>query len=203
MRTGLSFAVLLTLAAILASPATALAQSSIINLPPVHEQGDSSQGYSSKMPGAGLPFPPGFQPPAGFFDEFWKDPAFAAEIHLSDAQRKQLQEAALSQRLAMVDGGADAFKALIKLSATLDAEPFDDAAYQKQLDELAASSGKLVQTLGAMAASPRRVLNNEQWAKLQSRQRERAKQQAVAKAAASPSSVAPRIPPSLMQPVPR
>ena len=120
------------------------------------------------------------------FDEFWKDPVFAAEIHLTDTQRKQLQDAALTQRLALVDGAADGFKSLIKLSAILDADSFDETAYQKQLDDLSASSGKLIHTLGAFASNPRRVLNGEQWAKLQKRQRERALQACGGKAGGCP-----------------
>jgi Spy/CpxP family protein refolding chaperone len=138
--------------------------------------------------------------PSGLLDEFWKDPAFAAEIHLTDAQRKQLDEAALLHRLALVDGGAESFKAVIKLSAILDAEPFDDAAYQKQLDELTASSGKLIQTFGAMVSTPRRVLNSEQWAKLEKRKRERARQ-ATPKSAVMQPGAQPQIPSSLLQPL--
>jgi Spy/CpxP family protein refolding chaperone len=185
-------------AAVLLFSAMALAQDEVINLPPLHPSAPAAT-----TPGEGFNFPGNFQPPAGLFDEFWNDPAFAAEIHLTDAQRKQLQEAALTQRLALVDGGADAFKALIKAAAILDADPFDESAYQKQLDELTASSGKLIHTLGAVASNPRRVLNGQQWAKLQKRQRERARQAAAAKAAATPNGAAPKIPSSLTQPIAR
>jgi hypothetical protein len=185
-------------AAVLLFSAMALAQDGMINLLPLHPSAPAAT-----TPGEGFNFPGNFQPPAGLFDEFWKDPAFAAEIHLTDAQRKQLQEAALTQRLALVDGGADAFKSLIKLSASLDADPFDEAAYQKQLDDLSASSGKLIHTLGAVASNPRRVLNGQQWAKLQKRQLERARQAAAAKAAATPNGAAPKIPSSLTQPLAR
>ncbi len=118
-----------------------------------------------------FPFPGGFNPPAGFFDQFWNDPAFTAELHLTDVQRKQLEDAALTQRLSIIDGGADALKAFTRLSALLEANQLDDAAYKQQLDLLAAAAGKLVVDVGEMTVSPRRVLTLEQWRKLQSLRR--------------------------------
>jgi Spy/CpxP family protein refolding chaperone len=118
-----------------------------------------------------LPFPGGFHPPAGLFDQFWNDPACAAELHLTDVQRKQLRDAALSEQLSLIDGGADALKAVARLSALLEADELDDAAYKQQLNNLAAASGKLVQDVGEMIVAPRRVLTLEQWRKLQSLQR--------------------------------
>ena len=101
----------------------------------------------------GFPFPGGFNPPAGLFDQFWNDPAIAAELRLTDAQRKQLQAAALAQQLSLIDGGADGLKALARLSALLDADQLDDVAYKQQLNNLAAVAGKLVQDVGEMAAA--------------------------------------------------
>jgi Spy/CpxP family protein refolding chaperone len=134
----------------------------------------------------GFPFPGGFNPPAGLFDQFWNDSAIAAELHLTDVQRKQLQDAALIQRLSLIDGGADALKALARLSALLEADQLDEAAYKQQLNDLAAASGKLIQEVGEMVASPRRVLTVEQWRKLQALQR--------AKRAAPQPAVSPRQP---------
>lgn len=157
---------------------------------------------------AGFPFAGGFKPPDGLLDEFWNDPAYTGELHLTGAQRKQLQEAMLAERLSMIDRGADCMKALLRLSAILNADPFDDAAYKKQMEELSASAGKAVGNLGEMVATPRRVLTAEQWTKLRSLQR--AKRQAPASAAAEPgtNAAAPtgnksstRVPSSLLQPL--
>jgi len=135
----------------------------------------------------GFRFPGGFNPPAGLFEQFWNDPTVAGELHLTDAQRKQLRDAALAQRLALIDSGADALKALAHLSALLDADQLDDAAYKQQLNSLAAAAGKLVQDAGEMAASARRVLTLEQWQKLRTLQRAK---QAEARSPA-PASPAP------------
>lgn len=164
--------------AVLAVPLMVAAQTSVPNA-----QHANSPVPSSPITAPGFPFPPGFTPPAGLFDPFWNDPAFTAELHLTDAQRKQLQDAALTQRLALIDGGADALKAFTRLSAILDADQLDDAAYQQQLDNLAGATGKIVKDLAEMVVSPRRVLTAEQWRKLQALQR--------AKRAAVRSAVSP------------
>jgi Spy/CpxP family protein refolding chaperone len=142
------------------------AQTNVMNAPHT-----SSPVSSPAITAPGFPFPPGFTPPAGLFDPFWNDSAITAELHLTDAQRRQLQDAALTQRLALIDGGADALKAFTRLSAILDADQLDDAAYQQQLDNLARATGKIVKDLAEMTVSPRRVLSVEQWRKLQTLQR--------------------------------
>jgi Spy/CpxP family protein refolding chaperone len=116
-------------------------------------------------------FPGGFNPPGALFEQFWNDPKTASELNLTDAQRKKLQDAALNQRLSLIDGGADALKAFTRLSALMDADQLDDAAYKQQLNNLAAAAGALVQGLGEMAVAPRRVLTLEQWRKLQTLQK--------------------------------
>jgi Spy/CpxP family protein refolding chaperone len=121
----------------------------------------------------GFSLPSGLNPAAGLFEQFWNDPACTAELHLTDAQRKQLQDAALTQRLSLIDGGAEALKSFTRLSALMEADQLDDAAYKQQLNNLAAATGKLVQDLGEMTISPRRILTAEQWRKLQTFQREK------------------------------
>ena len=153
---------------VLAFPLTLAAQRNITLAPSANPQGTPA---SATAPGFSLPG--GFNPPAGLFEQFWNDPAITAELHLTDVQRKQLQDAALNQRLALIDGGADALKALARLSALLDADQLDDAAYKQQLNNLSAATGKIVQDFGEMTVSPRRVLTLEQWRKLQSLQRAR------------------------------
>ena len=141
-------------------------------------QTDVSSGVQAHPPAAsvgttapGFPFPGGFNPPAGLFDQFWNDPAVAGELHLTDVQRKQLRDARLTQRLSLIDGGADALRAVARLAALLEADQLDDAAYKQQVNNLAAAAGGLVQNLGEMVVNPRRVLTVEQWRKLQSLQR--------------------------------
>ena len=134
-------------------------------------QRTNPQGTTAGITPPGFGLPEGFNPSAGLFEQFWNDPACTAELHLTDAQRKQLQDAALTQRLALIDGSADGLKAFTRLAALMEADQLDDAAYQQQLNNLAAAAGKLVRDLGEMTVSPRRVLTLEQWRKLQTWQR--------------------------------
>ena len=116
---------------------------------------------------SGSIIPGGFTPPAGLLDEFWRDPAMVRELQLSEGQKKQLENAALSQRLSLIGTGADALKALTLLDAVLKAEPFDESAYKQHLVDLSAAAGRAIQELGDMAVTPRRVLTPDQWTKLQ------------------------------------
>jgi Spy/CpxP family protein refolding chaperone len=146
-------------AAVLIMSAAAIAQTDNRTAPPARPSAPASA--------PGLPFPGGFTPPAGLFDEFWTDPAVDAELHLSEAQRKQLREAALNQRLELIDAGADALKSFARLAAIYEADQLDEGAYKREVNALANVSGKVVQDLGEMAATPRRVLTPEQWRKLE------------------------------------
>lgn len=152
--------------AVLAFPLMVAAQTSAN-----HATAANPQGAAAGITAPGFPFPGGFNPPAGLFEHFWNDPECVAELHLTEVQRKQLQDAALAQRLSFIDNGAEALKSLARLSAVLEADQLDDAAYKQQMNNLAAATGKLVQDVGEMAVSPRRVLTVEQWKKLQSWQR--------------------------------
>jgi Spy/CpxP family protein refolding chaperone len=151
---------------VLMFPLMVAAQTSVTVAPRTNPQATPPSIIAS-----GLPFPGGFKPPEGLFDQFWNDPACTAELHLTDVQRKQLQDASLNQRLTLIDGGADALKALARLSALLEADQLDDSAYKQQLNNLSLATGKIVQDFGEMIVSPRRVLSVEQWRKLQSLQR--------------------------------
>jgi Spy/CpxP family protein refolding chaperone len=139
--------------------------------------------------GPGLMLPGGLKAPQGMFDEFWNDPEIAKQLELTDDQRKQLEEAATAQKLALVDSGAGALKSFVKLSALLDAEPFDEAAYQKASDELAAATGQTVHSLAEMVAARRRILSAEQYAKL--RVLQKAKQEAARRKKAADASCGP------------
>jgi Spy/CpxP family protein refolding chaperone len=134
-------------------------------------QRTNPQSTTAGITPPGFALPEGFNPSAGLFEQFWNDPACTAELHLTDAQRKQLQDAALTQRLSLIDGGAEALKALVRVSAILEADQLDEAAYKQQMNNLAAATGKLVLDVGEMTVSPRRVLTVEQWRKLQSLQK--------------------------------
>lgn len=96
------------MAAVLAFPLMVAAQPNVTIAPRT-----SAQGAQAGTAAPGFALPNGFKPPEGLLDQFWNDPAITAELHLTDRQRKQLQDAALTQQLALIDGGADALKAIV------------------------------------------------------------------------------------------
>jgi Spy/CpxP family protein refolding chaperone len=153
------------LAAIFLLSAMALAQGNIQIAP------GSFHKHQGKSSGSGMMLPGGLKAPQGMFDEFWNDPQISKQLELTDDQRTQLQAAATAQKLELVDSGAGVLKSFVKLSALLEAEPFDEAAYQKASDELAASTGKTVQNVAEMMAARRRILTAEQFAKLRAIQK--------------------------------
>jgi Spy/CpxP family protein refolding chaperone len=180
--------------AVLAFPLMVAAQTNVTVAPRTNPQ-----GIPAGVTAPDFPFPSGFNPTAGLLDQFWNDPNFTAELHLTDVQRKQLKDAALTQRLALIDSGADALKAFTRLSALLEADQLDNAAYKQQLDILAATAGKFVVGVGEMTVSPRRILTLEQWRKLQSLQR--AKRTAVGSALPARQPTTHTVPESLRAPI--
>jgi Spy/CpxP family protein refolding chaperone len=190
MKVKLLFALFLTLSV------AAFAQTG----PASGAQARSQSPAASASPSFGLP--KGLDLPKGLFDPFWDDPAIVAELQLTASQKKQLREAALKQQLAVIDGGADAMKAFVHISAILDAEELDDAAYKQQLDKLSAASGKVIHDIGEMVVTPRRILSPEQYQKLKSLQR--AKREAAREKindAVRPNQKRSEIPPSLTSPL--
>ena len=125
----------------------------------------------------GMSLPGGF--PEGLMDAWWRDPATAARLHLNEDQKRQLETAMLNQRLALIDIGADALKSFTRLGVMLDAERFDEAAYNQQIGALSTAAGNLVQMLGAAAATPRKVLTDEQWREYTVMQRSRRAAQSI------------------------
>lgn len=119
--------------------------------------------------GMGMPMDMGslMHPPMELLSEWWKNPELAAELRLTDAQIKQLEQANLNTKLAMIDSAADGFKALTRAGALLDADQFDEAAFSQQVTALSTDAANLVKNFGQAALTIRRVLSAEQWKKLE------------------------------------
>jgi Spy/CpxP family protein refolding chaperone len=114
----------------------------------------------------------GFHAPELLLHEWWKDPLFINELHLTDAQQKQLADANLEQRLALIDAGAAGLKSLVRLRSLLDASQLDEGAYNQQLTTLSDACAKAIHDIGALFLTTRRVLTPEQWRKLETMRRE-------------------------------
>lgn len=107
------------------------------------------------------------RPSAELLGEWWKNPELAAELRLTDAQVKQLNDAGMKTKLALIDTAADGLKALTRLQALLDADQIDEAAFNQQVAALSTDAGSVVKTFGQAALTIRRVLSAEQWKKFE------------------------------------
>jgi Spy/CpxP family protein refolding chaperone len=121
-----------------------------------------------RPPAPDVPFMGGWHPPAALMSDWWNNPDVANELRLTDAQKKQLEQISTNLKLTLIDAGASGLKSYVRLQAMLDADQFDKAAYNQELDAASAAAGKLVRDFGQMALSVRTTLSAEQWHKLES-----------------------------------
>jgi len=114
-------------------------------------------------------------PPHGFpgMGAWWKNSDIAKELNLTDAQRKQLEQAFLEHRMKLVDLNADLERQELKLEPLIDADQPDENAISTQLDQVVAARGRLEKANAMMSVAMRKVLNQVQWKKLQNMHRER------------------------------
>jgi Spy/CpxP family protein refolding chaperone len=129
--------------------------------------GDHEAGMKMRMPGP--PMPPGM-PGMG---AWWKNSEIAKDLNLTDAQKKQLEQTFLDYRLKLIDLNADLERQELKLEPLVDADSPDVNAISTQLDQVVAARGRLEKSNALMSVSMRKVLNPDQWKKLQGMHRMR------------------------------
>lgn len=133
-----------------------------------------TQSHSHDSMGMGMNMPPGMdidmsalRGPIAIMGDWWKNPETAMELRLTDAQKRQLEQASLNVRLALIDAGADGLKAFVRAQSLLDADQLDEAAYTQQVNALSTAAGNLVKEFGQLGLTVRRTLSTEQWRKLE------------------------------------
>jgi Spy/CpxP family protein refolding chaperone len=99
---------------------------------------------------------------------WWKNSEIAKELNLTDAQQKQLEKTFLDQRMKLIDLNADLERQELKLEPLISADTVDENAVSQQLDAVVAARGRLEKSNAMMHVAMRKVLNQEQWKKLQS-----------------------------------
>ncbi len=119
-------------------------------------------------PSPDVPFMGNWNPPAALSMDWWNNPDIANELRLTDAQKKQLEQVSTNLKLTLIDAGATALKAYVRLQSLLDADQLDRATYSREVDTAAAAAGNLVKDFGNMALTVRSTLTAEQWHKLES-----------------------------------
>jgi Spy/CpxP family protein refolding chaperone len=113
------------------------------------------------------PFMGNWNPPAALSTDWWNNPDVANELRLTEAQKKQLEQVSTNVKLTLIDAGATGLKSYVRLQALLDADPFDRAAFDRELEAGSAAASKVVKDFGQMAATVRTTLTAEQWHKLE------------------------------------
>jgi Spy/CpxP family protein refolding chaperone len=104
---------------------------------------------------------------------WWKNSKMAEQLHLTDAQVKQLEDAFYQHRLRLIDYGAEMEKADMKLQQMLDSDDSSDAAVNSQVDEVLAARGKMEREFTLMHLNFRKILTPDQWKQLRSMQGDR------------------------------
>ena len=120
-----------------------------------------------RPPSPDVPFMGGFHPPAALMSDWWNDPEVANDMRLTETQKKQLEQVSTNVKLTLIDAGATGLKSYVRLQALLDADQFDRAAYNQELDAASAAAARLIKDFGQMALTVRTTLTAEQWHKLE------------------------------------
>ena len=113
------------------------------------------------------PFMGHWNPPAALSTDWWNNPDVANELRLTEAQKKQLEQVSTNVKLTLIDAGATGLKSYVRLQGLLDADSFDRAAFDREMDAASAAASRVVKDLGQMAATVRTTLTAEQWHKLE------------------------------------
>ncbi len=97
----------------------------------------------------------------------------AAELELTEAQRKQVTDAVYAANTAKVDLDARAEKARLELRHLLGADTVDEKAVLKAVDTLSAAEAELRRNRVQLVLSIRKALTAEQWRELAAIRQER------------------------------
>ena len=104
---------------------------------------------------------------------WWKNSEIVAQLQLSDAQIKQIEDTFLEHRLKLIDLHADVERQEAKLQPLVEADQPDEAKVSAQVELLVAARGRLEKANIMMMLAIRKQLTVEQWKKLQTLQQQR------------------------------
>lgn len=104
---------------------------------------------------------------------WWKNSDIVKEVGITDSQATQIAQTFMEHKLKLIDLRAELEKQEVQLQPLIDADQPDEAQVSTQLDQVLAARGRLEKESAMMMLSIRRVLNVDQWKKLQSVQQKR------------------------------
>jgi len=119
------------------------------------------------------PARPGGPMPPPELGAWWKNSEVVAQLQLSDAQIKQIEDTFLDHRLKLIDLHAEVERQEARLQPLIEADQPDETRVSAQVELVIAARGKLEKANIMMMLAIRKVLSVQQWKKLQSIQHQR------------------------------
>ena len=104
---------------------------------------------------------------------WWKDSDIANQLHLTDQQKKDIDQAFYQYRLQLIDATAATEKLDMQLDQFMNADDLQEDKINQTLNQLVQARGQLTKIYAGMLISIRKVLQPEQWKSLQNLQAER------------------------------
>jgi Spy/CpxP family protein refolding chaperone len=101
-----------------------------------------------------------------FEGKWWKIPAIAARIGLTDEQSSQIEKIFVKTRPELIDLRADLEKKQFALQQLMEDKTVDPKAVSKQIDDVEAARSRLAKARAMMLVRMRQVLREDQWSKL-------------------------------------
>ena len=99
--------------------------------------------------------------------KWWHDPELAQKLALTSDQQKKMDDIFQQHRLKLIDLNAALQKEETIMEPLVDAEQPDEAKILGQIDRVAQARAELEKANARMLLGIRRVLNQDQWKKLQ------------------------------------
>ena len=99
--------------------------------------------------------------------KWWHDPGMVQRLGLTPDQQKRMDDIFLQHRLKLIDLNAALQKEEAVMEPLVEAEQPDEGRIVAQIDKVAHARAELEKSNARMLLGIRRVLNQEQWKKLQ------------------------------------
>ena len=105
--------------------------------------------------------------PRGERGRWWNNPTIVEKLKLTDDQRKAMDGILQQHREKLIDLRANVDKAELGMEPMMSQDQPNEAAVMSQIDKVAQARAELEKANARMLLGIRRVLNQEQWKKLQ------------------------------------
>jgi protein CpxP len=129
--------------------------------------GGGMAGGGGMGPGMGQHRPPMERAFGGAGGQFWNNPRIAAELKLTDDQRKAMDGILQEHRMKLVDLEASLKKAELGMEPLMKADAPDQAAILAQIDKVAQARAELEKANARFLLALRGKLTPDQWKQLQ------------------------------------